>query len=258
MPRFSLITVTYNNLDGLKKTVASLDAQLCQDFEWLVVDGASTDGTLDYLKGTNADWTSEPDESLYDAMNKGIDRAQGEYLLFLNAGDELANNTTLETIKQALAPTERGLGEGEKFPALIYGDALEEVPGKAPAYKTANPHTKADRGLFTHHQAMLYRREVIGTLRYDLRYKIAADYDFTLRFLQQNNDNTLYIPAPLCLFEAGGVSQRRTALGRAEQFHIRKEVLRQSLLDNYMTVARQISAQYLKDTIPPLYWKLRR
>ncbi len=85
---FSVITVTRNNLVGLRRTHESLRIQSCGDYEWIVVDGASDDGTADYLKKTGANWVSEPDRGIYDAMNKGIARAQGRWLIFMNAGDE--------------------------------------------------------------------------------------------------------------------------------------------------------------------------
>lgn len=211
MTTFSIITVTYENLSGLKKTGASIQGQTCTDFEWIVIDGGSQDTSVDYLKTTNAKFVSEPDNGIYDAMNKGIDRASGDYILFLNAGDIFAAPETLEKLTTVTALK----------PAFIYGDALEETNSQ-PAYKTARSHKSIARGMFTHHQAMLYARKEIGDMRYNENYKIAADYDFTARFLRETTDRALYFRSPLCLFESGGVSQTQTALGRHEQFKIRK------------------------------------
>ncbi|MEM9470254.1 MAG: glycosyltransferase, partial [Pseudomonadota bacterium] len=100
-PYFSIITVTKNNFEGLKQTAFSIDAQRHEewsDFEWIVIDGNSEDGTQDFLKKTKALWFSQPDHGLYDAMNKGLDRANGIYVLFMNAGDIFADNNTLEVI----------------------------------------------------------------------------------------------------------------------------------------------------------------
>ncbi|MCB9987731.1 MAG: glycosyltransferase [Rhodospirillales bacterium] len=245
---FSIITVTRNNLEGLQKTHRSLIPQTCRDFEWIIIDGASTDGTADYLKNLPEGWVSEPDNGIYDAMNKGITRAQGDYLLFLNAGDQLATVHTLARIREALK---------SRKPALIYGDALEERPGESPALKPARPHKKAAWGLFTHHQAMLYNRAAIGERRYDLSYKIAADYDFTLRVLKASAGDALYVSLPVCLFEAGGLSQQRTRLARSEQFTIRKATLGLNPVLNSAITGKQIAAQLLKDNAPAFYWRLR-
>ncbi len=245
---FSIITVTRNNLEGLKHTHACLKAQTCGAYEWIVIDGASDDGTPDYLEKTPARWISEPDEGIYDAMNKGIESATGEYLLFLNAGDALAAPEILEQVAAYLE-------EAANHPAMLYGDALEEATGNdAPALKPARAHSKAVWGLFTHHQAILYRRGSIGVLRYDTRYKIAADYDFTLRFLDQNRQDAVSLPLTVCLFEAGGISQKQTRLGRREQALIRRRVLCTPALLNAAIVSKQIIAQSLKDYVPTVYW----
>lgn len=105
--------------------------------------------------------------------------------------------------------------------------------------------------MFTHHQAMLYRRTALGDLRYDLRYKIAADYDFTIRFLQRA-ENILYCPFPICLFENGGISQLEALRGRREQFYIRKEA-GQNLPGNIFIFAAQTLNLFLRRKCPRLY-----
>lgn len=109
-------------------------------------------------------------------------------------------------------------------------------------------------GMFTHHQAMVYGREALGDLRYDLRYRIAADYDLTCRFLHRNKGGkTLYWPHPLCLFEAGGVSQIRAAQGRAEQYRIRQALGMASFPVNAAIYGRQAASLVLRRLCPPLY-----
>jgi putative colanic acid biosynthesis glycosyltransferase len=151
----SIITVTLNNCDGLKKTAQSITYQTFKDFEWIIIDGNSTDGTKKFLKNCEANIISETDDGLYDAMNKGMKRAKGQYLLFLNAGDIFASASTLDNIyNQANDDTD-----------FIYGDALEIYHGRD-IYKHARPHEFALSGMFTHHQSMLYRRAAIENLRY--------------------------------------------------------------------------------------------
>lgn len=240
--KFSIITVTRNNLDGLKNTAESLQWQTCRDFEWIVIDGASTDGTPPYLDKTDARWISEPDKGIYDAMNKGIDRARGDYVLFLNAGDTLAVPDVLEKIDVMI--------EDEDF---IYGDSIE-----GDHIKPARPHTQILTGLITHHQAILYRRARLGALRYDQRFKIAGDYRLTLEFLRLPGIRALYCPFPVCIFEQGGVSQVQFRRGRIEQFIIRRELRACPLAINIWVFAGQSAMMAVRRAWPRLYWWLKR
>ncbi|HEU4839541.1 MAG TPA: glycosyltransferase family 2 protein [Micavibrio sp.] len=233
-PLFSIITVTKDNLKGFLATRESIEAQSCKNYEWIVIDGNSSDGTKDILP---AGAVSEDDQGLYHAMNKGIARARGDYLLFLNAGDTLADMDILATLGRA----------AKEQPDFIYGDSLET----GGTYKKARPHDKAAWGMFTHHQAMLYRRERIGGLRYDTGYKIAADYDFTARFLK-GELSVHYIPTAICVFETGGISQRHMTSGRTEQFRARKSHGMQPWM-NMAVFAGQTAAAAIKRLSPGIY-----
>jgi putative colanic acid biosynthesis glycosyltransferase len=242
MPRlsfYSIITASYNDFPGLQKTAHSLSAQTCRDFEWIVIDGGSTDGTVEFLQNYEG-WISEPDHGLYDAMNKGIKRAGGEYFLFLNAGDMLADVSTLEKIK----------AEAKNLPDFIYGDSFED--GR---YKTARNHNFKNWGMFTHHQAMLYRRAVASDMHYETSYKIGADYDFTCRFLNKA-EKILYLPFPICIFETGGLSQQNAKEGRREQFFIRKK-FRANIWKNNFIYYAQSCIWILRNKCPGLYWRLK-
>ena len=239
-PFFTIITVTLNNLDGLKRTQKSLQNQMLNDYEWIIIDGGSSDSTIEHLKTTDSSWISEPDGGIYDAMNKGIERANGTYLLFLNAGDELAAAGTLEKIQTSVI----------NAPDFVYGDALENGNYK-PARKA-----NISLGMFTHHQAMLYSLKALGNLRYDRRYKIAADYDFTARFLKEN-PNALYCQLPICNFEPGGISQTNAALGRSEQYQIRKDLKLTNPLTNILITSFQALLFALRQMMPALYWHLK-
>ncbi|MFN3826005.1 MAG: glycosyltransferase family 2 protein [Micavibrio sp.] len=245
---FSIITITRHHLAGLKQTATSLAQENPDLFEWIVIDGASTDGTPEYLKTTNAHWISEPDHGIYDAMNKGLERATGDYVLFLNAGDTLALPRTLE--KLALILKAR-----PQTPDLIYGDAFETIAGQQ-IIKAARPAVTIDQGLFTHHQSIFYRRETINDLRYDQRYNIAADYKFTAQFLRRCHD-IFYWPVPLCHFETGGISQRQASKGRMQQFLIRRELEMSGPLAEIVILTRQTLAYRLRRHVPKLYGYLR-
>lgn len=236
---FSIITVTLNNRGGLERTWRSLEAQSCRDFEWIVIDGGSTDGTAEFLR--DVAHVSEPDRGIFDAMNKGIDHANGEYVWFLNAGDEIAGADVLQEIFDSIET------QGAR-PDFVYGDAIEDR-----FYKSAR--VPNERGMFTHHQAMIYAREKISALRYDITYKIAGDYDFTQKFLK-NAAQVLYCPFAFCVFETGGVSQQQAACGRVEEFKIRKS-LGMNILRNTMIFGRQTIAWIVRRHIPALYWRIK-
>jgi putative colanic acid biosynthesis glycosyltransferase len=241
--RFSIVTVTRNNLPGLQATTKSIEAQVFKDFEWIVIDGASVDGTVAFLTSlspeTRLRWISEPDHGIYDAMNKGLHLVCGDYILFLNAGDELESPDTLRNLSRHDCD-------------FIYGDSLEDSH-----YKRARSHRNAVAGMFTHHQSMIYRRRQTGDLAFDIRYPIAADYKFTLAFLRQAASIT-YVPAPICRFAPGGVSQTQIRAGRMEQFRIRRELRACLPPVNIAIFLAQTSIMAVRRHFPALYWHLKR
>ncbi len=252
-PLFTVVTITLNNLSGLQKTYKSIQNQSFENFEWLIIDGESTDGTIDFLKSQKSNpsspfitrYTSEKDTGIYDAMNKGIQYAYGKYIIFMNAGDEFATPKTLENI----AP------HTEKSPDFIYGDALEpDKNGKNSTLKKAKQYKKLPWGMFTHHQAMIYNRQTIQTskIRYSLLYDIASDYDFTARFLIKSK-KIIYIPHPFCIFEQGGISQQNAYKGRREQFLIREKLNMVSTQENVLILGIQTLSWHLKSYAPWLY-----
>ena len=246
-PLFSIVTITLNNLEGLQKTHKSLIAQTHHDYEWIVIDGGSDDGSLTYLETLDGvTFISEIDNGLYHAMNKGIQRANGTYLIFMNSGDYFAEPKVLQTIKEQTAKTS---------PDFIYGDALECLDGKK-AYKKARHHSKIHQGMITHHQAMFYHHNLLQHLEYNQKYHIAADYDLTLKALKRAQ-KICYIGHPICVFESGGVSQKNVRLGRVEQFKIRREN-GHSFFANVLTFIAQTVIYQLRRFAPRLYWFLKR
>lgn len=257
-PLFSIVTITKDNCDGLKKTMHSVDAQTFTDFEWIVIDGKSTDGTLDILRERRSEtrtaqnpfrFISEYDEGIYDAMNTGISEARGHYILFLNAGDELASPDILEIIEPCAV----------KKPEFIYGDALEPLKNGKAELKSARRYKELPWGMITHHQAMFYRRHSIRDFKisYSLLYDVAADYDFTVRFLLHAK-KIRYIPKPICIFEQGGLSQKQAAKGRREQYIIREKLDMLPVHKNLWILFVQTLIWNIRRFAPPLYWALRK
>lgn len=241
-PLCSIITVCLNNVEGLRETAASIQAQeiASSEIEWIVIDGESTDGTVPFLRTSTARWISEPDAGLYDAMNKGISLCRGTYLWFMNAGDVLHSRHTLRQISESL--------RCENLPDFLYGDSAELDMNGNERRKVARPSTWIDRGMFTHHQAMLFRRALCGTLRYDLSLKIAADYAFVWAFLERAK-SVVYLPTPLVVFQHGGVSERNARLGMREQSIVRQRHGASRLLIALM-FGRSLAARFLKRFVP--------
>ncbi len=242
---FSIITICRNHLDGLKATAASIETQDFRDYEWIVIDGASTDGTPAYLQSLSnqhLQYVSEPDDGIYDAMNKGIARATGDYLLFLNAGDTLAAAHALEHVAKLT----------QTVPDFIYGDSREGAH-----YKKARDFSTILYGMFTHHQAMFYKRKTLGPMRYNTAYKIAADYDLTLRFIHPET-MVAYYKGAVCVFEQGGISQRAVTDGRKEQYRSRRENKMCGWRLNAFIYILQSIAYLLRRYLPQIYWTLKR
>lgn len=247
MPLFTIITVSKNDRAGLQATAKSIADQEFRDFQWVIVDAVSTDGTNEDLDGYDATILCQPDDGPYDGMNHGIDLAVGDYIIFMNAGDCFAQTQTLQKVRDAVWISK---------PDFLYGDSWE-TDGRRTAYKPARSYLKARKGMFTHHQSMFYKRSLIRELRYDLSYEIAADYDFTLSFLNKAQ-TCLYLSIPICVFRSGGISQKNVTKGRKEQFAIRQKQHVTSFPRNALTYAMQTVSWGLRACAPGLYWKLRR
>lgn len=200
-PMVSVITVTYNNLEGVKKTLESVRSQTARDFEWVVIDGASSDGTQAYLAEVEAPgfrWISEKDGGIYNAMNKGIAIASGQYAIFMNAGDQFASDEVIADFMDVV---------GADRPALVYGDALEQGESGS-FYKPARPPSQNAYVMFTHHQAIFYEMSILKAKGYDETYRFGSDWALTTRVLKDHPGSHLKIDKPICVFERGGVSQR--------------------------------------------------
>ena len=162
-------------------------------------------------------------------------------------GDELADSGVLARV-QALA------AGGAAF---IYGDSLEQVDSGLPRYKRAKTPESLPWGLFTHHQAMFYERKALADLRYDLRYRIAADYDLTARFLARPDVNISRAEFPVCIFEGGGLSQTQARLGRDEQFAVRRNLGMVRGFKNRLIYWAQGVVWGFRQKLPALYWHLK-
>lgn len=247
----SVVSVCYNNRDGLEKTWNSVQSQSSQDWEWIVIDGASTDGTQGFLESVEdarLHWVSERDKGIYDAMNKGLERAGGDYVTFLNSGDVFGGPDVLAEVARA--------AQAQKMPDLCYGDAYEKTLEGSLLRKAALSHRRVWYGMFTHHQAMFYRRAFVDIQRYPTHYKIGGDYAFTAQILARGG-RACYLPEPLCVFEKGGLSERAAATGRADVWRVQKEILRMPFVSRLAVRLAHMTVHGLKSLFPHVYRVLR-
>lgn len=219
LPMLSIITVTKNDLAGLRRTHASIALQRNRDFEWVVIDGASADDTVGFLQGIGGDarprWISEPDAGLYDAMNKGIRNSLGTSAIFLNAGDTFFDEYSTERIGDAR------IRVGDKpmiaFAAEVVDDELRRRrrrPGNASYLRHSMPCV---------HQALVYPLNALCSgYRSDLR--CCGDYDLTARLWSRGIDY-VRVNQPLVTFRLGGYSSANPDVLVREAALVQREVL---------------------------------
>lgn len=220
-PLISIITVAYNAEGSIDKTIKSVINQTCSNYEYLIIDGASTDNTLKVIEknisfeNNPIKLISEPDNGIYDAMNKAIKLAKGKWIYFLNAGDLLINDSVIEAISNIIEEySNQNLG-------LIYGniityDSCRQRIGRKVKLKDFK------RKMVIGHQAAFANREefeLIGL--YNTEYKIIADYDWFIRFFK-NNGKSLYVNKDIAFYDMDGFSMRNMLSIESEKLSVLK------------------------------------
>ncbi|MCA0131976.1 glycosyltransferase family 2 protein [Winogradskyella alexanderae] len=197
----SIITINYNNALGLKKTMESLGSQSSRDFEHIIIDGNSTDDSLNVIKSfnyKNLNFVSERDSGIYNAMNKGIKMAKGKYILFLNSGDYLENKKVISHVLPYLK-NDYGVLSGSLIFDEDSGPRLREHPEKMTfSYLVGNAIS---------HPSTFIKRELFSKYGlYDESLKIVSDWAFFIKVLGLNNESFAKIPLTISVFDTKGVS----------------------------------------------------
>lgn len=231
--KITVITITYNAENVIVRTLDSVLKQTFPDIEHLIIDGASNDKTVSIateyeLRSSSANngheikITSEPDNGLYDAMNKGINKASGNYLVFLNAGDVFPSSSTLETIVSMV-------GEGEELPGVLYGNTdIVDDNGTFLRHRRLSPPLHLSWRSFLHgmlvcHQAFYARTDIAKRNNYDLHYKLSADIDWCIRVMKDAKRNNLplrYVDTVVVNYLEGGMSIKNHKESLKERYHI--------------------------------------
>ncbi len=214
-PIVSIITVVYNSADALRSTIRSIAALTSTNVEYIIVDGGSSDGTLEVINENREvidRWISEPDDGLYDAMNKGMEMASGDYFWFINAGDEPAFPDVLEDLWRTVP-----------FADVYYGETMViDADGNEIGLRRLSPPEDLNwrhfrHGMLVSHQSFIASRKVAK--KYDLQYKFSADFDWCLYALRNALEirNTHKV---LCRFRDGGLTRQNIVPGLKERFRI--------------------------------------
>ena len=217
-PLVSIITVCYNAKDTIETTINSVRNQIYENIEYIVVDGASTDGTKEIIEQNRdaiSKFISEPDKGLYFAMNKGLDIATGEYVWFLNAGDRIPHSNTLFKI----------MNSSYILQDIYYGQTkIIDKQGNTISDRRLSPPHYLNKdafkwGMVVCHQAAIIKRSI--TRHYDTRYKFSADYDWLLSAIERG-DNTLmrHSSRTYCKYLQGGLSQKNMNQSNKERYRI--------------------------------------
>lgn len=219
-PKFSIITVTYNAENVLEDTIQSVISQSYKNIEYIIVDGKSKDGTLQIIEKHRECihcFVSEPDKGLYDAMNKGIRLATGDYVCFLNAGDKFHDNNTLQFMAYSV--------KSGVLPDVIYGEtAIVDHNGAFLHLRRLSSPSQLDwksfkEGMLVCHQAFFAKRELALQEPYDLQYRFSADFDWCIRIMKRSTylHNTHLI---LIDYLNEGMTTRNHKASLKERFHI--------------------------------------
>ena len=214
--KLSIITINYNNLEGLTRTMESVKCQTFDDYEWIVIDGGSTDGSRELILANQqlfSFWCSEEDKGIYDAINKGIAQAHGQYISCLNSGDEYFSDDTLQKVF-AVPPSSD----------IVYGDWYKVYPDKR--VLCSMPYPLDFSILYFHnicHQAMFIHTSALQEKGFDLSYSTVADY---ARWMEMLFAGATFqkVDIIVCNYDMTGISSQDKA-GWEECQRIRREIV---------------------------------
>ena len=232
----SIITINRNNAAGLEKTMRSVSSQTYKEFEYIIVDGASTDASVEVIKsfadsfGDRLKWVSEPDRGIYDAMNKGIRMASGDYVQILNSADCLVSDNVVERMYQAL--------EQKGHPGILYGNMLKDMPGgRIVRDRCFAGQDITFLGFYTgtlNHSPAYIRRELFDKYGlYDDSLRIVSDWKWYLQAIIFGGEKPVYTDIDITLFDMNGISETNLGLRDKEKNDELKKLIIPSILADY-------------------------
>ena len=230
--KYSIITVNFNNIEGLRKTIESVIHQTFHDFEFIVIDGGSTDGSTDVLKKYDAQinyWVSEPDGGIYQGMNKGIKKATGEYLNFMNSGDCFYNEEVLQHVFNKHLTCD-----------IIVGKDYHYDPQTQQGFSTILPPRISMLTFYVQtlpHQSTFFKRDLFSNTFYDESLKIVADIKFYIQKICVEDCSIELIEEIICKREPDGISKSYNDQRIAEHQSVLAGFLPKGAIKDYQTLA---------------------
>ena len=238
-PLISIITVVYNCKDDLEMTIKSIIDQTYPNIEYIVIDGNSNDGTIDIIKKYQNKityWISEPDEGIYDAMNKGIRQSTGDWINFMNAGDRVYDQNILSSL---FIPVPKPSTD------IIYGDT-EFIYTFGKYIRKPASLTYLKESMIFCHQSSFVRTYLLKKREFNTKYKICADYDFFL-FCLKEGKILQYVPSTIAIFDAREGVSSSNRITREKEFGIISE--REQTIEWKIKYFKFIIYHYLKKTV---------
>lgn len=229
--KYSIITVNYNNKNGLRRTIESVILQTHHDFEYIVIDGGSTDGSTDVLKEYNNQityWISEPDKGIYNAMNKGIAKASGDYLNFMNSGDCFYNDHVLEDVSNHQLTQDMIVGRDFHYnyqTGLGFATILPRRITMLTFYMQTLPH-----------QSTFFHRRLFENSLYDENLRIVSDMKFYIQKICIDDCSIELIDDIICRREADGISKTQNELRISERQAVINHILPKGVIKDYQTL----------------------
>lgn len=242
-PTLSVITIVYNNVRDIERTMLSVLNQTYQQVEYIIVDGASTDGTFEIIKrhaSRIAKPISEPDKGIYDAMNKGLKMATGDYVIFMNSGDEFYANDTVQQVFAAADDADIYYGETE-----MINDELQILGRRR--HKAPDNFTwrSFKYGMSVSHQAVYIKRSL--TEPYDPKYQLSADVDWIIRAAKKAK-MIVKVDGYVAKYLVGGMSKFKHRQSLTERFEImKKHYGLMPTLVNHVVIAFNLARYWLKN-----------
>lgn len=231
--KYSIITINYNNCNGLKKTIESVITQSYEDFEFIVIDGGSTDGSREILEQYSNRinyWVSEPDKGIYNAMNKGIRQAKGDYLNFLNSGDAFYDSNVLATVYKELGDYD-----------IIIGKEFHQDPKTGESATTFLP-ARLSMATFVvsylPHQSGFIKRSLFDDSLYDENLRIVGDWKFYMQQIVCNERTVKLTDIVVSRREQGGISNANSSLNTEERLKVLHELLPPGVFKDYDSLAK--------------------
>lgn len=230
--RYSIITVNFNNKDGLSKTIESVERLKYTDYEYIVIDGGSTDGSIDVIRkheSTISYWISEKDNGIYNAMNKGVCQAKGEYVNFMNSGDTFYNPNILEIVEPFLKDND-----------IVIGKEFHQDPMSGESATTFLPSRLSMATFFVGflpHQSGFIRRSLLQEMPYDEKLRIVSDWKFYMMQTVFKNCSIKLTDTIISRREQGGISNSAEELNKQERRQVLTELLPPGVIKDYDSLA---------------------